>query len=437
MEIILYSPISEKSIAPAKKIVAEIWNRLREVSPSPEDRQNLLNDISYVMCCIAEDFSVLQEEKLLADGADLVFTLQADDEADDEVNYASDSDEDKSVDALIFDSLRSGRLSEYGTVVQTLRELSGCQSPAEARLLANVLCEAISLYPGVVNRIQEICEEHSLEFVDSRHTWASLNPDATSKKICQTFFMDEISGDANINEVVTILALRPIALNFHRGELRRIHEHLKALTCVDVTDALDACQTLANSVVWWETKLDAMRTMKERDGSSVCVKQKELMDEMSAAGVVFPLVWLSHIENAGLVFSFRHKNRRFVTTDRRMAEFEADRQLSGLKALKIRYGDQLASKIPPKEFLDEPIEVLELSNRSSGVLKRAGFECLGSLLSVTERDLMQKPGFGRQSLNEVRAIFSEMRVQLGVVSILGIAERRDGNVPRREDEEYD
>ena len=69
---------------------------------------------------------------------------------------------------------------------------------------------------------------------------------------------------------------------------------------------------------------------------------------------------------------------------------------------------------PPNPFLDKPVEDLELSVRSANCLKNAEINFIGDLAQKTDQEMLKTKNFGRKSLNEIKALLSEMDLTLGM-----------------------
>jgi len=66
------------------------------------------------------------------------------------------------------------------------------------------------------------------------------------------------------------------------------------------------------------------------------------------------------------------------------------------------------------ENLFRPVSELELSVRSANCLKNAEITLIGELVQKTEAEMLKTKNFGRKSLNEIKAILSEMGLGLGM-----------------------
>ncbi len=69
---------------------------------------------------------------------------------------------------------------------------------------------------------------------------------------------------------------------------------------------------------------------------------------------------------------------------------------------------------PLNPFLDKPVEDLELSVRSANCLKNADINFIGDLAQKTDQEMLKTKNFGRKSLNEIKALLSEMDLTLGM-----------------------
>lgn len=67
-----------------------------------------------------------------------------------------------------------------------------------------------------------------------------------------------------------------------------------------------------------------------------------------------------------------------------------------------------------EQFLNIKIEDLELSVRSSNCLKTENILYIGQLIKKTEPEMLRTPNFGKKSLDEIKAILSEMGLSLGM-----------------------
>ena len=55
-----------------------------------------------------------------------------------------------------------------------------------------------------------------------------------------------------------------------------------------------------------------------------------------------------------------------------------------------------------------------MSVRSANCLKNANITLIGELVQKTESEMLKTKNFGRKSLNEIKAILSEMGLSLGM-----------------------
>ena len=69
---------------------------------------------------------------------------------------------------------------------------------------------------------------------------------------------------------------------------------------------------------------------------------------------------------------------------------------------------------PLNPYLDKPVEDLELSVRSANCLKNAEIYFIGDLAQKTDQEMLKTKNFGRKSLNEIKALLSEMELTLGM-----------------------
>jgi len=79
--------------------------------------------------------------------------------------------------------------------------------------------------------------------------------------------------------------------------------------------------------------------------------------------------------------------------------------------------DPIASNGPEpfeNEFLNQPVEDLELSVRSANCLKNADINFIGELCQKTDQEMLKTKNFGRKSLNEIKALLSERDLSLGL-----------------------
>lgn len=69
---------------------------------------------------------------------------------------------------------------------------------------------------------------------------------------------------------------------------------------------------------------------------------------------------------------------------------------------------------PLNPNLDKPVEDLELSVRSANCLKNANINFIGELTQKTDQEMLKTKNFGRKSLNEIKALLTEMDLTLGM-----------------------
>lgn len=76
--------------------------------------------------------------------------------------------------------------------------------------------------------------------------------------------------------------------------------------------------------------------------------------------------------------------------------------------------DAKADTEPLNPYLDKPVEDLELSVRSANCLKNADINFIGDLAQKSDQEMLKTKNFGRKSLNEIKALLSEMDLNLGM-----------------------
>lgn len=78
--------------------------------------------------------------------------------------------------------------------------------------------------------------------------------------------------------------------------------------------------------------------------------------------------------------------------------------------------DEVADNLKPlfNDNLFRSVEELELSVRSANCLKNADIFKIYQLVSKTEAEMLKTKNFGRKSLNEIKAVLSEMKLSLGM-----------------------
>ena len=66
------------------------------------------------------------------------------------------------------------------------------------------------------------------------------------------------------------------------------------------------------------------------------------------------------------------------------------------------------------EIFLRPVEGLSLSLRTFEGLRNADIKYVGELVQCTEQELLEIKNFGRKSLNEIKAILTELGLSLGM-----------------------
>ena len=66
------------------------------------------------------------------------------------------------------------------------------------------------------------------------------------------------------------------------------------------------------------------------------------------------------------------------------------------------------------EHLFRSVDELELSVRSYNCLKNANIRTIGELVQKTDAEMLKTRNFGKKSLNEIKAILTEMGLSLGM-----------------------
>ncbi len=69
---------------------------------------------------------------------------------------------------------------------------------------------------------------------------------------------------------------------------------------------------------------------------------------------------------------------------------------------------------PENPNLNKPVEDLELSVRSANCLKNADINFIGELCQKSDQEMLKTKNFGRKSLNEIKALLTEMDLTLGM-----------------------
>ena len=70
-----------------------------------------------------------------------------------------------------------------------------------------------------------------------------------------------------------------------------------------------------------------------------------------------------------------------------------------------------------RQFLNTPVEELELSVRSSNCLKNANIKTIGELARKTEDDIAKTRNFGKKSLQEIKEKLKEWNLSLGITDM--------------------
>jgi DNA-directed RNA polymerase subunit alpha len=73
-----------------------------------------------------------------------------------------------------------------------------------------------------------------------------------------------------------------------------------------------------------------------------------------------------------------------------------------------------AQKFSYSEYLDKPVDELELSVRSYNCLRNADIRTVRELVQKTEAEMLKTKNFGRKSLNEIKEILASMGLRLGM-----------------------
>lgn len=84
-------------------------------------------------------------------------------------------------------------------------------------------------------------------------------------------------------------------------------------------------------------------------------------------------------------------------------------------------------------YLSKSVDELELSVRAANCLKAANIQTIRDLVSKTEQEMLKFKNFGRKSLNEIKAILSEMGLSFGMFRDEGKGESKlDEDVEQKE-----
>ncbi len=78
------------------------------------------------------------------------------------------------------------------------------------------------------------------------------------------------------------------------------------------------------------------------------------------------------------------------------------------------YEDEEKEEEPLNENLYRPIEDLDLSVRSANCLQNAQIRFIGELVQKSEAEMLKTKNFGRKSLKEIKAVLSELGLELGM-----------------------
>jgi DNA-directed RNA polymerase subunit alpha len=70
--------------------------------------------------------------------------------------------------------------------------------------------------------------------------------------------------------------------------------------------------------------------------------------------------------------------------------------------------------MPMNEIFLRPVEGLSLSVRTFHGLRSADIKYVGELVQCSEPELLEIKNFGRKSLNEIKAIFADLGLSLGM-----------------------
>jgi len=70
--------------------------------------------------------------------------------------------------------------------------------------------------------------------------------------------------------------------------------------------------------------------------------------------------------------------------------------------------------MPINAIFLRPVEGLPISVRTSYGLRNADIKYVGELVQCTEEELLEIKNFGRKSLNEIRAILTDLGLSLGM-----------------------
>jgi DNA-directed RNA polymerase subunit alpha len=76
--------------------------------------------------------------------------------------------------------------------------------------------------------------------------------------------------------------------------------------------------------------------------------------------------------------------------------------------------EEVSQEEDVNENLFRPVSDLELSVRSANCLQNAKINLIGELVQKTDAEMLKTKNFGRKSLNEIKAILSDMGLNLGM-----------------------
>jgi len=83
--------------------------------------------------------------------------------------------------------------------------------------------------------------------------------------------------------------------------------------------------------------------------------------------------------------------------------------------IEIPVKESKAEKVKqPTINLNRSVEELELSVRSYNCLQKANIKTIAELVEKTDSEMLKTRNFGRKSLNEIKAILTEMGLRLGM-----------------------
>lgn len=80
----------------------------------------------------------------------------------------------------------------------------------------------------------------------------------------------------------------------------------------------------------------------------------------------------------------------------------------------LHSSSEVKADLPFNRNLLRKVDELELSVRSANCLKNENIVYIGDLVLRTEQEMLKTPNFGRKSLNEIKAVLSEMGLELGM-----------------------